>query len=188
MKILPVLTELSKGTMDSYRKKAIGDALDKHAKGGATNEIAACKRAKNVARSVRLTVKRRKMFEAVASGLSVEAAKARLAQLQADLKDMSVTPHSQEAADAIDEVRDEIKDLKAHIATVAVKESANSAPAAYTARLTQCHELLDQIKQGLDQHAQEQQGNADSWGFAGDLAHVAEQLQEIWEFMSSAEK
>ena len=182
------LTELSPATNQSYRSKASAEAIAKSKQSGIDNEIKSCKRAKGVARAVRLEVRRRKMFESTVSSLSLEEAKKRLAQCEADLKDMSITPHTQEAADAIDEVKYEIKDLKAHIATIGVKESASSAQSAYAARLSECHELLTKLKQGLEQHAIEQSSNPESWGFAGDLAHVAQQLNEAFDFLTHNEQ
>ena len=64
MKIVALLNELSAATLIGYRKKAVPDAMKKHARGqsvadGGQSEIAAVKRAKGIARSVRLQLKRR---------------------------------------------------------------------------------------------------------------------------------
>lgn len=44
--------------------------------------------------------------------------RAKLAKAKADLKDMSVTPHSEEAADAIDDARQEVKRLEKELASL----------------------------------------------------------------------
>lgn len=184
------LTELSNDTSRAYRAKASAEAITKSQQPGIDNEIKSCKRAKGVARAVRLEVRRRKMFESTVSSLSLDAAKKKLAQLKADKAELFGDNNklsSDKDAGALDEINYEIKDLEAHIATIAVKESASSAASAYSARLNECHKLLTQIKQGLEQHAIEQSRKPESWGFAGDLAHIAQQLQEIWEFMSHDE-
>lgn len=195
MKILPLINEhsttelvveLSSSVMQSYRKKAIGDAMCKHHAGGAVNEIQACKRAKNIARSVRLEMKRKRQIKEAVSNMPMDAAKSRLASLKADLAEMPRTLHSQEQYDAVDDIRDEIKELEAYISGGVVKESASAAD-AYGTRIAQVRELLSKIDRSLVSHTERQSGNADSWGFAGDLAHVAEQLEDILEFLTSGE-
>ena len=48
----------------------------------------------------------------------IKAVRAKLAQAEADLKDMSVTPYSEEAADAIDDARADVAKLKAELASL----------------------------------------------------------------------
>lgn len=179
------IMELSKDTMKNYRKLAIADAMKKHHAGGACNEIDACKRAKNVARSVRLELKRRKQIREAVMDMPLDAAKARLADLRDFLASVPRNLSSQEQYDEVDDARDEIRELEAYLAGGAVQESAATASSAYAARANQCKEMLSKISQYLEVHAQKQQGNANSWGFAGDLAHVCGQLEEIWEFLTS---
>ena len=159
--------------------------MKKHHAGGACNEIDACKRAKNVARSVRLELKRRNQIREAVMDMPMDAAKARLADLRDFLASVPRNLSSQEQYDEVDDDRDEIRELEAYLAGGAVQESAATADGAYAARANQCKELLGKIGQYLEVHAQKQQGNANSWGFAGDLAHVCGQLEEIWEFSTS---
>jgi uncharacterized protein YukE len=115
------------------------------------------------------------------------ALKAKLAKLEADYKDMNVTPTSQKIADAIDAARDEIKDVKKEIAALNENVGYDAAD-AYMARVREVKDLLAQISNLVDQHNKKQQANATSWGFAGDMAHVAEQLRDIGEFLSDQPK
>jgi uncharacterized protein YukE len=112
--------------------------------------------------------------------------KVKLAKLKLTLKDMSVTPHSQREADAIDDVRDEIKDVEAELKSL--KENMNyDASTAYTSRVEEVKQLLADITRLVDQHGQQQSGSP-SWGFAGDMAHVAEQLTEIKTFLTDGKQ
>ena len=112
--------------------------------------------------------------------------KAKLVKLRADLKDMSVTPHSQDAADAIDSVKDEIKDVEAALASLK-EASGYDANKAYMDRYTEVQTLLGKVNRLLQDHSRTQQQNSESWGHAGDLSHVSEKLQEIIEFMAGGD-
>ena len=181
------IMELSRDVMKSYRKLATADAMKKHHAGGSANEIEACKRAKSIARSVRLELSRRNQIREAVMDMPVDAAKARLADLRDFLASVPRNLTSQEQYDEVDDARDEIRELEAYLAGQTVHEAAATSAAAYAARTQQCQELLSKISQYLQTHAQKQQGNPDSWGWAGDLAHVASQLEEIWEFLSAEE-
>lgn len=110
--------------------------------------------------------------------------KIKLANLKTALKDMSVTPHSQKEADAIDSVRDEIKDVEAELK--ALSEGAGyDASHAYEGRTAEVKQLLAEIGQLVNAHAKKYDGA--SWGFAGDMAHVAELLQEVKSFLENGE-
>lgn len=184
-----IVVELSSNTMKNYRKKAIDDAMTKHHKGGACNEIEACKRAKNIARSVRLELSRRNQIREAVMDMPLDAAKARLADLRDFLSSVPRNLTSQDQYDEVDDARDEIRELEAYIRGKSqVRESANTADASYQTRLSQCKELIQKLSQSLDAHAQKQQGNPASWGFAGDLAHIATQLEEILEFVNSGDE
>ena len=63
----------------------------------------------------------------------VAAVRAKLAQAKSDLKDMSVTPNSEAAADAIDGARNDVKRLEAELAslTESTKEAAVKAKDAH---------------------------------------------------------
>ena len=182
------IMELSHNSMRSYRKAAIADAMKKHRAGGASNEIEACKRAKCIARSVRLELGRKGQIREAVMDMPADAAKARLADLRDFLASVPRTLSSPEQYDEVDDARDEVRELEAYLAGQSVQESAATAEAAYAARTQQCKDILAKIGQYLDVHAQKQQGNASSWGFAGDLAHVYSQLEEIWEFLTSGDE
>jgi uncharacterized protein YukE len=112
--------------------------------------------------------------------------KAKIAKLKADYKDMNVTPTSQKMADAIDAARDEIKDAERELA--ALSEGMDyDAQSAYQRRSEEVRALLTKVGQLLDRHAQAQQQSANHWTHAGDLANVAESLQEIVTFLESGE-
>lgn len=178
--------ELSHDTRKNYRKKAIHDAMTKHHKSGACNEIEACKRAENIAHSVRLELGRRNQIREAVMDMPIDAAKARLADLRDFLTLVPRSLSSQEEYDAVDDARDEVRELEAYLrGKSSVRESAKTAEASYQTRLTQCKELIRKLSQSLDAHAQKQQGNPASWGFAGDLAHISTQLEEILEFVNS---
>ena len=69
-----------------------------------------------------------------------------------------------------------------------VKEDvSDDASAAYEKRLQNVMILMGKIKQSIDTHIDAQSDYPSNWGFAGDLAHVEEELQEILEFLSSRE-
>lgn len=183
------IMELSRDVMKSYRKLAAADAMKKHHAGGSANEIKACKRAKGIARSVRLELSRRNQIREAVMDMPVDAAKARLADLRDFLASVPRNLTSQEQYDEVDDARDEIRELEAYIRGKSqVRESANTAEASYQTRLTQCKELIQKLSQSLDAHAQKQRENPASWGFAGDLAHIATQLEEILEFMNSGDE
>lgn len=119
------------------------------------------------------------------SSISLEEAKAKLAELEHDYKSLPTSRHTQEQTDAMDEMKQEIDDLKAYIKTLGVNEGSQiSAANAYEARTNQIQGLLQDISKKLESHAGSQQGSPDSWGHAGDLAYVAEQLEAILEFLS----
>lgn len=179
-----VVMELSNATMSSYRKKAIADAMKKHHESG-PSEIEACKRAKNIARSVRLQLRRKNQLREAVLNMPIDAAKARLADLQDFLSNVPSVLSSQEQYDEVDNARDEVAELKSYIEKNSVNESAETAETAYASRVQQCKDFLHKIEQYLDVHAAKQQQNPSSWGFAGDLAEVVTQLEEIWEFLSS---
>lgn len=181
-----VVMELSNTTMASYRKKAIADAMKKHHESG-PSEIEACKRAKNIARSVRLQLRRKNQLREAILDMPLDAAKARLADLQDFLSSVPSTLSSQEQYDEVDNARDEIAELKAYIENKSINESPESPETAYVNRVQQCKDYLHKIEQYLDVHAKQQQQNPSSWGFAGDLAEVVTQLEEIWEFLSSGD-
>jgi uncharacterized protein YukE len=109
---------------------------------------------------------------------------AKLKQLEADLKDMNVSPSSQKVADAIDDVRDEIKDVKAELAALKEGTYGYTAGEAHQRHVVAVKEALDKISQLVEQKYAS--AAAPSWGSAGDLSHVARELDNIIEFLSSS--
>jgi hypothetical protein len=67
-------------------------------------------------------------------------------------------------------------------------EGYPEAASAYSSRAEQVQTLLREISELIAQHQVKQQANSKNWGFAGDLAHVAEQLEQIKEFLASGEQ
>ena len=53
------------------------------------------------------------------------------------------------------------------------------AKEAYTRKAKEIKALIEKIESGLEQHAQEQKESPRNWGYVGDLAYYAEQLQNI---------
>jgi uncharacterized protein YukE len=109
-----------------------------------------------------------------------DAVRAKLKQAEADLKDMSVTPHSQEAADAIDDAREDVKRLKKELASL-TENFGYDAKAAYANHLEQFNQNLDILRSLVDRHSMRQNASG-SWGFVGNLAEANERLKELIEF------
>ena len=108
---------------------------------------------------------------------------AELKKAEDDLKSMSVTPHSEAAADAIDDARQEVRRIKAELFKLG--ESAGyTAAEAYKRHAGQVQAKLQRISQEVQAHAQRQSQEANSWGYVEDLAHINEALGEIVDFIS----
>jgi hypothetical protein len=54
-----------------------------------------------------------------------------------------------------------------------------SAAETYRARLTEVRDLIRKLEGSLLIHERRQAGQPGHWGFAGDLAHIAESLRDI---------
>ena len=118
------------------------------------------------------------------TGKAARAARLRekLKRAKADLKDMSVTPHSQEAADAIDDARQGVKRLEAELK--GLEESAGyTAAEAYERHSQEIQAKLQRISAGVKSHAQRQAQRPNEWSHAGDLAQVNEMLDGVLEFL-----
>ena len=48
--------------------------------------------------------------------------------------------------------------------------------------------LVSELEQAVAMHAKKQKAAPDNWGHAGDMAHVAEQLQEVLTFLKGDAK
>jgi ElaB/YqjD/DUF883 family membrane-anchored ribosome-binding protein len=118
------------------------------------------------------------------TGKAAKAARLRekLKRAKADLKDMSVTPHSQEAADAIDDARQDVKRLEAELK--GLEEGVGyTAAEAYERHTQEINTKLQRIADGVKAHAQRQVQRPNEWGHAGDLAHVNELLDDVLGFL-----
>ena len=107
--------------------------------------------------------------------------RAKLRRLEAEFKDMNVSPSSQKVADAIDDARDEIAACKADIARLSEGAIGYDAATAYQKHVVEIKSLLDRIAQTVQERAD---ADAPSWGGAGDLAQAASQLREVADFLS----
>ena len=58
-----------------------------------------------------------------------------------------------------------------------------SATVAYHERLAEVRRQLDRLSVLLDEHEAQQEQRPRDWGHPGDLAHVAEKLQEVIDFL-----
>jgi DNA repair exonuclease SbcCD ATPase subunit len=118
------------------------------------------------------------------------AAKTRLAQLKADLKELPQNPGSQEGYDALDDLRDEIKKQEAKIASLSeaapgpkVRDETNDPTIAFEKAQLRAITALGFIRGAIDAMAEEQQRNSRDWGYPGSMAQIAKQLEEIREFL-----
>ncbi len=113
------------------------------------------------------------------------ALRRQLATLQADLRDMSITPGSESEADAIDDVKDEIAKVKKALRELndVSETSGEDAVALYDKHLAKVNGLMDRVKKALEQHKQVQNENPSSYGHAGDLSQVAYELENILDFL-----
>lgn len=113
------------------------------------------------------------------------ALRRKLASLQADLRDMNVTPGSESEADAIDDVKDEIAKVKKALRELndVSETSGEDAVALYDKHLAKVNGLMDRVKKALEQHKQVQNENPSSYGHACDLSQVAYELENILDFL-----
>lgn len=122
------------------------------------------------------------------------AAKARLAKLKADLADLPQNPGSQEGYDALDDLRHEIKKQEQKIATLTeapvtkTRDASNDPTLAFEQARNRAVAALQQVAASIDELAVEQQRNARDWGYPGSMGHVAAQLEELRDFLGSAER
>jgi uncharacterized protein YukE len=93
---------------------------------------------------------------------------------------MSVTPYSEEAADAIDDARNDVKRLKKELASLA-ENFGYDAKAAYAHHLELFNQNLATLRSLVKQHSIRQNGSG-SWGFVGDVAEANERLAELIEW------
>lgn len=124
----------------------------------------------------------------------VQRLRDKLKRAEADLKDMSVTPYSQEAADAIDDAREDVKRLRAELAALTkkskteVQEAAGyTAASAYTQRANDVKQQLVRLEALVQSHLAVHQANPQSWLPVGDMAHLHEELDKIIEWMEGNE-
>ncbi len=61
--------------------------------------------------------------------------------------------------------------------------ASSKAAKRYTERADEVHTKLASIQALLAAHGGKQANDPDNWGFAGDLAHVAEQLAAVEAFL-----
>ena len=66
--------------------------------------------------------------------------------------------------------------------------TTNNAADAYRAAREHLDERLNRISHLVREHAERQYKNRESWGFAGDLNHLNELLDEAIEFMGGAKE
>ncbi len=59
------------------------------------------------------------------------------------------------------------------------QQPQQTAAACYAERHAEASELVKRITDQLDRHRSLQGGNPDSWGYAGDLGRVTEQLAYV---------
>lgn len=109
--------------------------------------------------------------------------KAQLKQAEADLRDMSVTPHSEKDADAIDDARDEVSRLKAELRNLG-EGVGYSADEAYKRHLAEIQAKMQQISQQIQRHTASRHNGDTNWSYVGDLAEVNKLLDQVTEFLS----
>jgi DNA repair exonuclease SbcCD ATPase subunit len=112
--------------------------------------------------------------------------KAQLKQAEADLRDMSVTPHSEKDADAIDDARADVTRLKNELRELG-EGVGYTAEEAYQRHLKEVQTKLQQISQEIQAHSQRQTSGTTNWGYVGDVSRVNELLGDIIEFLSGGE-
>ncbi len=134
------------------------------------------------------------MINSLEEGMSpVAAKKARLAQLKADLAELPQNPGSQEGYDALDELRDKIKDLESEIkglseAAPAERTSANDPTIAFEEAHQRAQTALGAIATLIERLKIEATRNSRDWGYPGSMAHVATQLEEARGFLGNEER
>lgn len=122
------------------------------------------------------------------SASPLHAAKARLAQLKADLAELPQNPGSQEGYDALDDLRDEIKKQEAKIAQLSegkTRDATNDPTIAFEEASQRAKLALDDIAVQIAKFSAAFRRNSRDWGYPGSMANVAARLEEVRDFFGN---
>lgn len=109
--------------------------------------------------------------------------RAQLKHAEQDLKDMNVTPHSEQAADAIDDARADVAKIKKELANLG-EGVGYTADEAYQRHIKEVQAKLQRLSQEVQSRASGRRAGDVNWGPVGDIAHISELLSDALEFMT----
>lgn len=122
------------------------------------------------------------------SASPLHAAKARLAQLRADLAELPQNPGNQEGYDALDDLRDEIEKQEAKIAQLSenkTRDATNDPTIAFEEASQRATKALEDIADQIAKFSAAFRRNSRNWGYPGSMAQVAARLEEVRDFFGN---